>query len=269
MTKNEFEQLKVKDIKALLESNRFEFDVLLWAQEDSRSSVRKLASAYVMRQKKKLLEVQRLEALYTYEASFYEEGIYEVAGVDEVGRGPIAGPVTVAAVILPPHTHIAGLNDSKKIAPHKRELIYDEIMAQAVAVSCISYSPEKIDELNIYRATREAMYEAIRTLKVPAKAVLVDAMPLPDLTIPVESLVKGDMKSASIAAASIIAKVTRDRYMESLEAEYPGYGFAIHKGYYTPLHREALEQQGVTPLHRKSFEPIKSMVGFTYPSDNK
>ena len=128
---------------------------------------------------------------------------------------------------------------------------------------------KKIDELNIYRATQTAMYEAINTLKVPAKAVLVDAMPLPELAVPVESLVKGDSKSASIAAASIVAKVTRDRYMESLEDEYPGYGFAIHKGYFTPLHKEALELQGITPLHRKSFEPIKSMVGFEYPSKSK
>lgn len=161
MTKNEFEALTVKEIKTLLETTQFEFDVLLWAQEDSRSSVRKLAAAYVMRQKKQLAEFQRLNALYTYENSFYEEGIFEVAGVDEVGRGPIAGPVTVAAVILPPNAQIEGLNDSKKIAPHKRELIYDEIMRQAVAVSCISYGPEKIDELNIYRATQTAMYEAI------------------------------------------------------------------------------------------------------------
>ncbi|MDU3476423.1 MAG: ribonuclease HII, partial [Veillonella sp.] len=133
------------------------------------------------------------------------------------------------------------------------------------AVSCISYGPEKIDELNIYEATRQAMYEAIRTLSVPAEAVVADAMKLPDLTIPVESIIKGDSKSANIAAASIIAKVTRDRYMKSLDVEFPGYGFGIHKGYYTELHKEAIEQQGVTPLHRKSFEPIKSIVRWVKP----
>ncbi|MBS4912872.1 MAG: ribonuclease HII [Veillonella sp.] len=261
MTQEEFRKLKVGQIKELLDGS-VEFDYLLWAQEDSRSSVRKLAQAYVMRQKKVLLEKQRIDNLYTYENSFYEEGLYHVAGVDEVGRGPIAGPVTVAAVILPPNLFLSGLNDSKKLSPQKRDSLYDQIMAEAVAVSCISYGPEIIDKLNIYQATRQAMYEAISTLKVQAEAVLVDAMPLPDLTVPVESLIKGDSKSASIAAASIIAKVTRDRYMESLEDEYPGYGFAVHKGYFTPLHREALENQGVTPLHRKSFEPIKTMVGF-------
>ena len=156
-------------------------------------------------------------------------------------------------------TLIPGLNDSKKLTEEKRETLYDIIMDEAVAVSCISYGPEKIDELNIYEATRQAMYEAIRTLSVPAEAVVADAMKLPDLRIPVESIIKGDSKSANIAAASIIAKVTRDRYMKSLDDEFPGYGFGIHKGYYTELHKEAIEQQGVTPLHRKSFEPIKSL----------
>lgn len=260
MLKSEFSQLKVKDIKELL-SGTVDFEDLMWAQEDERSSVRKLAVAYVMRQKKVLEEQQRIEKMYDYEGMFYEDGLYHVAGVDEVGRGPIAGPVTVAAVILPPHTFIGGLNDSKKLSEQKREALYDEIMEKAITVSCVSYGPEKIDELNIYEATRQAMYEAIRTLAVPAEAVVADAMKLPDLTIPVESIIKGDSKSANIAAASIIAKVTRDRYMASLEDEYPGYGFAIHKGYYTDLHKDAIELQGVTPLHRKSFEPVKSIVG--------
>ncbi len=260
MLKSEFSQLKVKDIKELL-SGTVDFEDLMWAQEDERSSVRKLAAAYVMRQKKVLEEQQRIEKMYDYEGMFYEDGLYHVAGVDEVGRGPIAGPVTVAAVILPPHTFIGGLNDSKKLSEQKREALYDEIMEKAITVSCVSYGPEKIDELNIYEATRQAMYEAIRTLAVPAEAVVADAMKLPDLTIPVESIIKGDSKSANIAAASIIAKVTRDRYMASLEDEYPGYGFAIHKGYYTDLHKDAIELQGVTPLHRKSFEPVKSIVG--------
>ena len=261
MLKSEFSQLKVKDIKELL-SGTVDFEDLMWAQEDERSSVRKLAAAYVMRQKKVLEEQQRIEKMYDYEGLFYEDGLYHVAGVDEVGRGPIAGPVTVAAVILPPHTFIGGLNDSKKLSEQKREALYDEIMEKAITVSCVSYGPEKIDELNIYEATRQAMYKAIRTLAVPAEAVVADAMKLPDLTIPVESIIKGDSKSANIAAASIIAKVTRDRYMASLEDEYPGYGFAIHKGYYTDLHKDAIELQGVTPLHRKSFEPVKSIVGW-------
>jgi len=259
MLKSEFEKLKVREIKELLDGE-VDFENLMWAQDDKRSSVRNLASAYVMRQKKKLLEQQRLERMYEYEESFYGEGLYHVAGVDEVGRGPIAGPVTVAAVILPPNTYIEGINDSKKLSHKKREELYEQITQTAVAWSCISYEAEIIDNLNIYNATRKAMYEAIASLSVKANAVLVDAMPLPELTVPCQSLVKGDSKSISIAAASIIAKVTRDRYMENLEAEYPGFGFAIHKGYYTDVHREAIENMGITPLHRKSFEPVKSIV---------
>ena len=261
MDKDIFVKLKVADIKALFETEQA-LEILPLAQEDTRSSVQKLAASYIKRQEKELKEQQRLMDMYDYEGMFYDEGLYHVAGVDEVGRGPIAGPVTVAAVILPPMTLIPGLNDSKKLTEEKREALYDIIMDEAVAVSCISYGPEKIDELNIYEATRQAMYEAIHTLDVPAEAVVADAMNLPDLTIPVESIIKGDSKSANIAAASIIAKVTRDRYMKSLDEEYPGYGFGIHKVYYTELHKEAVEQQGVTPLHRKSFEPIKSIVGW-------
>ena len=261
MDKDIFAKLKVADIKALFKTEQA-LEILPLAQEDTRTSVQKLAASYIKRQEKELKEQQRLMGMYDYEGIFYDEGLYHVAGVDEVGRGPIAGPVTVAAVILPPMTLIPGLNDSKKLTEEKREALYDIIMNEAVAVSCISYGPEKIDELNIYEATRQAMYEAIRTLDIPAEAVVADAMKLPDLTIPVESIIKGDSKSANIAAASIIAKVTRDRYMKSLDEEYPGYGFGIHKGYYTELHKEAVEQQGVTPLHRKSFEPIKSIVGW-------
>ena len=261
MDKDIFAKLKVADIKALFETEQA-LEILPLAQADNRISVQKLAASYIKRQEKELQEQQRLMGMYDYEGMFYDQGLYHVAGVDEVGRGPIAGPVTVAAVILPPMTLIPGLNDSKKLTEEKREALYDIIMQEAVAVSCISYGPEKIDELNIYEATRQAMYEAILTLDVPAEAVVADAMKLPDLTIPVESIIKGDSKSANIAAASIIAKVTRDRYMKSLDEEYPGYGFGIHKGYYTELHREAVEQQGVTPLHRKSFEPIKSIVGW-------
>lgn len=261
MDKIELSDLKVQDIKALFETDKA-LDILPLAQADSRSSVQKLAATYIKRQEKELQEQQRLMGMYDYEGIFYDQDLYHVAGVDEVGRGPIAGPVTVAAVILPPMTLIPGLNDSKKLTEEKREALYDIIMKEAVAVSCVSYGPEKIDELNIYEATRQAVYEAVRTLSVPAEAVVVDAMKLPDLTVPVESIIKGDSKSANIAAASIIAKVTRDRYMKSLDAEYPGYGFGIHKGYYTELHKEAVEQQGVTPLHRKSFEPIKSIVGW-------
>ena len=171
MDKDTFSKLKVADIKALFETEQA-LAILPLAQEDDRSSVQKLAASYIKRQEKELKEQQRLMSMYDYEGMFYDQGMYHVAGVDEVGRGPIAGPVTVAAVILPPMTLIPGLNDSKKLTEEKREALYDIIMKEAVAVSCISYGPEKIDELNIYEATRQAMYEAIRTLSVPAEAVV-------------------------------------------------------------------------------------------------
>lgn len=256
----EISQLKVKDIKALLEGPNLEENLLEALCQDGRSSVQKLLLSYEKKQEKMRLEYERIQAMYDYEGVFYKEGLLQVAGVDEVGRGPIAGPVTVAAVILPPYTFIPDLNDSKKLSEKKREELYDQIMDVAVAVSCISYDREVIDRLNIYEATRQAMYEAVKTLRVPAEAVVVDAMKLPDLSCPVQSLIKGDAKSANIAAASIIAKVTRDRFMVDMEKEYPGFGFDVHKGYYTEAHKEALENQGITPIHRRSFEPIKSMV---------
>lgn len=260
MLPEDIKKLKVGDIKALLAQEVIDQDIMAHIRQDERSSVQKLVASYDKRQEKMRQEYERIHAMYDYEGIYYRQGFMQVAGVDEVGRGPIAGPVTVAAVILPPYTFIPGLNDSKKLSEKKREELYDQIMDLALAVSCVSYDRHKIDTLNIYEATRQAMYEAVRTLSVPAEAVMVDAMKLPDLTCPVESLVKGDAKSANIAAASIIAKVTRDRYMKEMDKEYPGFGFAIHKGYYTELHKEALINQGITPLHRRSFEPIKSMV---------
>ena len=175
LTKNDFHQLKVKKIKDLLQGE-CPFDYVQWALEDSRESVKNAAGVYLRKQKKVLEEQQRLEAMYAYEDSFYEEGKFLVAGVDEVGRGPIAGPVTVAAVILPPHCKLVGLNDSKKLTPEKRDALFDQIMEVAVAVHCVSYEAEVIDKLNIYEATRQAMYEAIRNLPVQAEAVLSDAM---------------------------------------------------------------------------------------------
>lgn len=260
MLPEDVKKLKVGDIKVLLGQEVVDQDILTYIRQDERTSVQKLVASYDKRQEKMRQEYERIHAMYDYEGIYYRQGIIQVAGVDEVGRGPIAGPVTVAAVILPPYTFIPGLNDSKKLSEKKREELYDQIMDLALAVSCVSYDRYKIDNLNIYEATRQAMYEAVRTLSVPAEAVMVDAMKLPDLTCPVESLVKGDAKSANIAAASIIAKVTRDRYMKEMDKEYPGFGFAIHKGYYTELHKKALINQGITPLHRRSFEPIKSMV---------
>ena len=261
MNQEDFHALSAKDIKDLFREE-VPFEYVRWAQEDNRKAVQQLAASYMRKQERLLKDKLHSDEMYLYEKSFYEEEKFLVAGVDEVGRGPIAGPVTVAAVILPQMLYIPGLNDSKKLSPKKRDKLYDIIMQEAVSVSVVSLSPEVIDKLNIYEATKQAMYEALLTLDVSPEAVLVDAMPLKELPVPVESIVKGDSKSASIAAASVVAKVTRDRYMESMEDVYPGFGFAEHKGYYTALHKEAIEDLGITPIHRKSFEPIRTIVGW-------
>lgn len=253
-------RLTVKEIKALLHKGEQVSDLLELMARDDRVSVRKLAQAYMKSLQRQEREIQRVLQLYAPETVYYNQGIYQVAGIDEAGRGPAAGPVMVAAVILPPYWECPGLNDSKKIPPKKRELLYEKIMQEAVAVSCVAKSEKEIDRLDIYHATMQGMYEAVAGLKVAAQAVLIDAMPLKKLTVPHQSLIHGDAKSASIAAASIIAKVTRDRLMCEYDKKYPQYGFAIHKGYLTQKHQEALKKYGPCPIHRRSFEPIKSMV---------
>ena len=215
-------KLKVADLKGLLAQGR-DIEALLSAMKgDGRVSVRKLADAYMKRKIKEEEERERVLHLYDPEGQYYRQGLYHVAGIDEAGRGPAAGPVMVAAVILPPYWDCPGLNDSKKVQPAKRDELYDKIMAEAVAVSCIAKSEKDIDRLDIYHATMQAMYEVVAHLSVPAEAVLVDAMPLRDLTVPHRSLVHGDALSASIAAASIIAKVTRDRLMVEYDKNIPG-----------------------------------------------
>ena len=204
---------------------------------------------------------QRVAALYEYERQAREEGFNLVAGVDEAGRGPLAGPVAVAAVILPKEIYLPYLNDSKKLSEKRREILFDMIKEQAVAYSVVFVDKNTIDRENIYQATQNGMYDAILKLNPKPDKILIDAMPLEKLPIPHLSIVKGDAKSASIAAASILAKVTRDRFMREMDAIYPEYGFKNHKGYGTKAHIEAIKKYGPCPLHRETFEPIKSMIG--------
>ncbi|MBO5551118.1 MAG: ribonuclease HII [Lachnospiraceae bacterium] len=196
-------------------------------------------------------ERARLYAMTEYERKYEAAGY--ICGVDEVGRGPFAGPVMAGAVILPEDCEILYLNDSKKLSPKKRDLLYDEICEKAVAYAVARVEPERIDEINILRATLEAMREAVIKLAVRPDIILVDAVHIPELDIPQEAIIKGDAKSVSIAAASIIAKVTRDRVMAEYAEAYPGYGFERNMGYGTAEHREALRKMGATPIHRKSF----------------
>lgn len=196
-------------------------------------------------------ERERLETMWIYENSYADRGY--LCGIDEVGRGPLAGPVVAGAVILPPDCEILYLNDSKKLTEKRRELLYDEIMEKAVATGIGIVSPERIDEINILQATYEAMRMAVSSLKVKPDLLLNDAVTIPELDYEQVAIIKGDAKSASIAAASIIAKVTRDRMMVEYEELYAGYGFASNKGYGSAKHIEALKTAGPCAIHRKTF----------------
>ena len=204
------------------------------------------------RQEEKLKkELERLEAMSVYEREYAGWGA--VCGIDEAGRGPLAGPVVAGAVILPKDEKILYVNDSKKLSEKKREMLYDEIMSRALAVGVGVVGPERIDEINILQATYEAMRMAVAQLKVQPDILLNDAVTIPDLKVRQVPIVKGDAKSVSIAAASIIAKVTRDRLMREYGQVFPEYEFASNKGYGTKSHIEALKTYGPTPIHRRTF----------------
>ena len=204
------------------------------------------------RQQEKLeQELSRLEAMSVYEREYEGRGL--ICGIDEVGRGPLAGPVVAGAVILPKDETILYLNDSKRLSAKKREALYEEILEKAVAVGIGMASPARIDEINILQATYEAMRAAIADLGVSPDLLLNDAVTIPQVEIPQVPIIKGDAKSISIAAASIVAKVTRDRLMEAYDEVRPGYGFGKHKGYGTREHIAALKELGPTPIHRRSF----------------
>lgn len=196
-----------------------------------------------------------------YETELYKNGIELIAGVDEVGRGPLVGPVVTAAVILPKGYILEGLTDSKKLSEKKREKFYDILMNDAIAVSIGIKDNKIIDEVNIYEATKLAMYEAIDNLEIKPEHILIDAMKLEKLSIPSTSIIKGDAKSESIAAASVIAKVTRDRMMYELDKKFPEYGFAKHKGYPTKAHIENVKKYGILDNYRFTFKPISDLIG--------
>lgn len=203
---------------------------------------------------------KRVAALYEYEQKAAKNGAKLIAGVDEAGRGPLAGPVAVGACILPLNLYLPHLKDSKKLTEKRRDILFDMIKENAIAYSVVFIDRETIDSVNIYQATMMGMYEAINKLSPAPDKILIDAMPLENLDIPHESIVKGDAKSASIAAASVLAKVSRDRLMLAMDEVYPEYGFKNHKGYGTKAHIEALKKYGPCPIHRHSFEPVKSML---------
>ena len=194
-----------------------------------------------------------------YEEALNREGITLIAGVDEAGRGPLAGPVVAAAVILRPGAVMELVDDSKKLTEKQRERALLEIKANALSIGIAVVSPEEIDRINIYRAARLAMISAIEKLDPVPEHLLIDQMPI-ELDIPSTSIIKGDSLSVSIAAASIVAKTTRDAYMREMDKVFPAYGFIRHKGYPTKEHLEALERHGPTPIHRKTFKPVKEII---------
>lgn len=249
----------IKEIKEQLANiQRLDDPLLAEWEQDSRSGVIQAIAKRKREIQKRIDEDERLEGMLAYEKECYARGIELIAGVDEVGRGPLAGPVVAAAVILPKACKIPGLNDSKKIPKYKHKEIYEAVLQNAIAIGIGIKDNHVIDQVNIYEATKLAMMEAIGQLELQPQHLLIDAMRL-DLPISQTSIIKGDANSLSIAAASIVAKVTRDQMMEEFDREYPGYDFAQNAGYGTAKHLAGLDKLGVTPIHRRSFEPIKSM----------
>ena len=244
--KKEFEQADNQSLKMLY---------AMYA-DDNRAGVVSLIAKYKKQEEKLEEEKRRMENMYIYERKYAD--FQYICGIDEVGRGPLAGPVVAGAVILPKDCDILYLNDSKKLSEKMRETLYDEIMEKAVATGIGIIGPQRIDEINILQATYEAMRMAIGNLKVRPDLLLNDAVTIPEVNIRQVPIIKGDAKSASIAAASIIAKVTRDRLMVQYEEVLPGYGFAGNKGYGSAAHIQAIQEKGPTPIHRQSF--IKNFI---------
>ena len=228
-------------------------------RSDSRRGARKLAETLARRARARDREARRLARMWERQGALQAEGVGAIAGVDEVGVGPLAGPVVAAAVILPIDTNLPGLNDSKCLSPKARERLAESIRAEALAYSIAEVSPGEVDRLNVYHASLEAMRRAVAGLPRSPDHLLVDARTVPDVAIPQTPLVGGDASEACIAAASILAKVYRDALMCNLERRHPGYGFDRNKGYGTRQHLEALRRLGPSVEHRRSFAPVSQL----------
>lgn len=251
--------MKLAEIKAILAGDPTG-EQLQEIRQDERTGVQKLLAAYDKKREKEKQERERFANMLQYEKEYLAlPGITHIVGVDEAGRGPLAGPLVIAGVILPEDVFIAGLNDSKKLSEAKREALYPEILDKAVAVLVNVVSISNIDKENIYHATQEGMEQILRQIRVHPQVALVDAMHPHVEGIETVPIIHGDALSASIAAASVIAKVTRDRLMLQLDQVYPQYGLAQNKGYGSQLHMEAIRQFGATKIHRRSYEPVRSM----------
>ncbi|NRN94182.1 ribonuclease HII [Lactobacillus helveticus] len=249
--------MTIKEVKELLSTDVTE-DQLAELEKDPRVGVQKLIISYRKKQAKLLAKKQAFLERFSYEKQFWQKGKL-VAGVDEVGRGPLAGPVVTAAVIIDHNFDLLEVNDSKKLSPEKRLQLYPKILSEAVSVGIGVKSAAVIDQINIYEADRQAMAQAVKALDVKPNALLVDAMNVP-VDLPQIELIKGDAKSNSIAAASIVAKVFRDKLMDDYDKIYPQYGFPRNAGYGTKEHIDALKKYGPTPIHRKTFAPVSDFL---------
>ena len=245
--------MKIGEIRDLLQAAEDQMlpDFIARFESDERSGVQQLVQRALKRLDALEKERERLMAMHQYEEQYND--CQAICGIDEAGRGPLAGPVAAGAAILPKDCRILYLNDSKKLSESRREELFLEIKEKAIAWSVGIVGPERIDEINILQATYEAMRQAIAKLDPAPQVLLNDAVTIPGVMIPQVPIIKGDAKSVSIAAASILAKVTRDHMMEEYDKEYPEYGFAKHKGYGTPAHIKALKEFGPTPIHRRTF----------------
>ncbi|MCM3110171.1 ribonuclease HII [Lederbergia lenta] len=252
--------IAIKEIKEMLTNITDENDPLLTElANDSRKGAQSLLQKWKREKSAQVKDKERFVRMTEHEQEARIEGYEWIAGIDEAGRGPLAGPVVSAAVILTPDSYIEGLNDSKKVSEKNRARLYEAIMREAIAVGVGIIQSEEIDQVNIYEAAKKSMLSAVQNLPKKPDMLFIDAMTLNSI-YPEKTFIKGDAISVSIAAASIIAKVTRDRIMEKYNEQYPEYGFSSHMGYGTKSHIEAIQAFGPCPIHRISFEPIKSLI---------
>ncbi|MBD1371427.1 ribonuclease HII [Hazenella sp. IB182357] len=251
----------IREIKAWLSTvPDLQASELQLLQRDSRAGVQKLLQSFLREKAKKQQELERLARMWKYEEKYRDLGYQWIAGVDEAGRGPLAGPVVAATVILPPDFDVTGLNDSKQVSEPERKRLRDHIKQHAIAYGIGYVHAAEIDQINILQATYLAMRKSIETLKQEPSLLLTDAVTIPQVPVPQRAFVKGDTLSHSIAAASILAKTARDEWMRSAAQKYPQYGFEKHMGYPTPDHLAMLERWGPTDIHRMSFAPVEKRM---------
>ncbi|MBM7552768.1 ribonuclease HII [Thalassobacillus pellis] len=253
-------KITIAKVKELLDAGEITESFLMELQQDERKGIQKLLKTYNRNRQRLIDEEHNYREMMAFEQLQYKKGHTLVAGIDEAGRGPLAGPVVAACVILHKDYYLPGLNDSKQLSKDKRELFYEQICQDAFAYGIGMASSNEIDHYNIYQATKLAMRRSVECLGLIPDHILIDAMTLDGLPCSQQSLIKGDQRSVSIAAASILAKVKRDELMREVHEAYPMYAFRSNQGYATAAHRKALEEYGPSPYHRKSFAPVQEWM---------